>query len=109
MVEVAGKPAKTKRVGWSQLQVAELVAVYSTGRGVGPVAGFTAEQCRAKLIELGIIQRAPKPVLSDAAKVVIDKALHDAVDIREEPDRSLAARYAIKRLQELLPKRPVAK
>lgn len=90
------------RVAWTQAEVAALVTAFHTPKGLG-TADFS-ERDTAKLIELGLMDKPAKAVLTNEGRDTIDEFVRE-VGTLPEWLRPLAARYAIKRFQELLPKR----
>jgi hypothetical protein len=113
-------PASPKKrklaLKWSHLEVGALVADFHAHglEGVEKRADPTArepryglhdaESAKAKLIELGLVAKPEKPVISKAATEFVGEFV-TTVDGFEGPDRVLAARLAIMSLRELLPKR----
>ena len=90
-------PVKTKRKNWTQVQVAHLVRRHLENTPV------SAEET-AKLVELGLVQKPGKPSLTNASQSTVEDFLA-SLKTFAEPQRTLSARYAIKALTALLPKK----
>jgi hypothetical protein len=110
MTVVAEKPAapavKRARRGWTQAQVAVLVGAHARGVSAATLTGRSAEECTAKLIELGLEKKPEPVVLTDAHREYVEK-FAGALGGLPEPQRTLAVRHAVKSLSALLPKRVV--
>lgn len=106
--------AKAKPYRFSHAQVAQMVKIahgIPAGENVEvevrkAFADAPAEAVNAKLIELGIIDKPTKLELTEAETTRIASICTSLVTATENPDkRVLFARYAIKQLREVLPKR----
>jgi hypothetical protein len=91
--------AKKARVSWTQAAVADLVL-----RSVEP--GFDATVVEhAKLVELGMRRKPAKVTLDGHVQSLVDEMLATVAGELEDPQRTLAIRYAIKVFTDALPKR----
>lgn len=99
-----GAVVRKKRSVWSQAEVARLLTAHVEGREEWVAVGRPAAECRAKLIELGLVQREPKPVLAEGHRRSLDEMAYK-LGALAEPQRTLAVRYAVSSLRALLPKR----
>jgi hypothetical protein len=101
----APKAARKPRASWTQADVAQLAAAHAVGARPLLIGDHGAEACTAKLIELGLLEKTTyKVVLSDDQRFEVDGSLEGFTGW-DEPQRTLAVRYAIKALSALLPKR----
>lgn len=101
------KPVK-KRVSWTQAEVVALVQSHAKSpANLADLSapGRTHAECVAKVIALGLVAKPEKAALEAGTRTIADHALSYFVDL-DEPQLTLAIRYAIKSLQALLPKRP---
>jgi hypothetical protein len=64
----------------------------------------TPTDVRAKLVELGLMEKPQKPTLTEVETADVDATL-ERITAMVEPHRTLAIRYAIDSLKALLPKR----
>jgi hypothetical protein len=110
----APKPRKP-RATWSHMEVSVLLIDFQTHglEGVMKRADplnsdryglHDADSAKAKLIELGLVAKPEKPVISKGAEEAVGGFVA-LVNGFNGPDRVLAARLAIMSLRELLPKR----
>jgi len=105
MPETLEKPGKTKRKGWTQAHVAELVRAHGLGVMVGQdLLPFSSDERHAKLVSLGFVAKPERPVLNEEVQLEVDGMIFSLTRL-PEPQQPLAIRYAIKSLQALLPKR----
>jgi hypothetical protein len=95
---------KRSRASWTGTQIALLVHTHLSGLPYHSDSGHTPTECEAKLIALGIVAKPKKASLGVPAQSLVDEAL-SVFDEFEDPERTLAIRYAIKALTALLPKR----
>jgi len=111
----APKPARKPRATWTHVEVANLLTDFHHGglenveKRADPLNSdryglHDAESAKAKLIELGLVAKPEKPVLDASLANGVDKWV-TIVGEFIEPQRTLAARYAIAKLRELLSKR----
>ena len=95
---------KKSRVTWTQAEIVDLVSAFGRGDPGWSSERHSQNEANAKLVALGLVAKAAKPVLTEGfvqdVAAFIDASVYDY-----EPERTLQIRYAIKRLQELLPKR----
>lgn len=99
--------ARKPRATWTHAQVAALVKdVADAGPPPAPITayGHTADEVTAKLIELGLIPKPEKVALNAQTKKNLDALTANVAELAE-PQRTLAARYTIAALRELLPTR----
>lgn len=97
--------AKKTRNSWTQGEVAALVHGFASRQNY--LGTRTPTEVEAKLLELGLIPKAEKPGLTPEQMEEIDTSIESRTwQFWDEPQRTLAVRYAIKSLQALLPKRP---
>lgn len=92
-----------KRETWTHAAVAELVRKHQT---YGDAATYSPRE-QAKLVELGLVAKTAPVVLSEDQLRDVEDGL-DNFRGWDEPQRTLAVRYAIAKLRELLPKRTAA-
>lgn len=94
------QPVKAKRKSWTQTMVAELVFCSTQ-------PGFIANaEQHAKLVELGLRKKPPKPSLDDFDRETLNEFVAAVAGYGDDSGQQLPVRYAIKQLQALLPKRP---
>ena len=98
--------AKKARTSWTQAEVALLVQDHVSGCGLGSSGnlGHTASECQAKLAALGLVEK-PEPVTLDPLTATEIRLSLDDLIPPEDPQRTLAVRYLLQRVQSLLPKR----
>lgn len=106
-------PTKYKRRPWTGAQIAVLTQHFCHGGLEKTLAAYPAAEhhrVRAKLVELGLVPKAPKPTLSLGLKKQADGYVEDLKrEAKADPTQAiLAARYAIKELAALLPQRKKA-
>ena len=105
--KASGKDTTVKAVRktWTQAHVALLVREHAgAGSADAEKLPFTVDERRAKLIELGLVARDPRPVLHEDLRSQLTVYV-ERMGALAEPQRTLAVRYAIRSLQALLPKR----
>lgn len=101
------KPVK-KRVSWTQAEVVALVQSHAKSpANLADLSapGRTHAECVAKVIALGLVAKPEKAELTLHQTATIDGALLEFIEW-DEPQLTLALRYALKNLQAMLPKRP---
>jgi hypothetical protein len=103
------EPSKPTRRIWRGAEIAELCKHFDhktkTLHGAN-LTRFSQEEVVDKLIDLGLVEKPAKATLSQDSRDSVDAFIDVAiVKTLAEPERTLAARYAIKQLSALLPKR----
>jgi hypothetical protein len=99
-VETRVKPT---RRAWKQAEVAVLVTAFHKG-DMAPRLDRSAAEAEAKLIELGLLSKPEKTAITQDDIEGVDQVIRSMFEY-DEARRVLVARYLIKRLGELLPKR----
>lgn len=112
MTATAEVPKRTRRP-WRGSEIAVLVQHFTHGGLDATLKSYPPgehHRVRAKLVELGLVEKAPKPTLTDDSKRFVDKFIVAMKgELPHDPTQAvLVARYAIKELAALLPQRKKA-